>query len=92
MKDKEKNQIKEMIEGLDNKYLYFNYMSTHENKFGFYFFVSHKKKDPTLGYLNYEKKWKRWAFGCCERSYFCSLCLQEIRNALEILNKCTGGK
>lgn len=49
----------------------------------------HREKGDTLGYLVYEKRWKRWSFECRERSYFCSLCLKEIINALEILNKST---
>lgn len=58
-------------------------------KFGKYpnFYVKNKRLNQTLGFLEYDKSWKKFAFLPLSGGIFCSDCLNAITHALTELNK-----
>ena len=49
--------------------------------------VVNEKKDFNLGIITYNWKWKKWCFEPDEDTFYCSLCLKEICEFMDTLNK-----
>ena len=68
---------------ITKKYLIFDRYVTLDSDF----IVKNKRKKEDIGTIGYFKKWKKYVFYPYSDTYFCSICLTEIKEFMEELNE-----